>query len=85
MNIVGIDVSSRRSDQLTLIPFLYKLEEGLNIKYENVIADAGYQSEENYKCLEKQKQTSYIKPQNYEKSKCKNFKNNISKKRKYGL
>ena len=40
--IVGVDVSSERSDQLTLIPFLDKLEKGLPIKFENVIADAGY-------------------------------------------
>ncbi len=34
--IVGVDVSSERSDQLTLIPFLDKLEKGLPIKFENV-------------------------------------------------
>ncbi|MGL5870396.1 IS1182 family transposase, partial [Clostridium chrysemydis] len=77
--IVGIDVSSERSDQLTLIPFLDKLEEGLSIKYENIVADAGYESEENYKHIEKKRQNSYIKPQNYEKSKSKKFRNDISK------
>ena len=77
--IVGVDVSSERSDQLTLIPFLDKLEEGLPIKYENVIADAGYESEENYKYLSQHKQNSYIKPQNYDKSKSKKFKIDISK------
>ena len=77
--IVGVDVSSERSDQLTLIPFLDKLEEGLPIKYENVIADAGYESEENYKYLSQHKQNSYIKPQNYDKSKSKKLKIDISK------
>ena len=77
--IVGVDVSSERADQLTLIPFLDKLKKGLPIKYENVIADAGYESEENYKYLVEHDQTSYIKPQNYEKSKSKKFKNDISK------
>ena len=45
--IVGVDISSKRSDQLTFIPFLDKLGESLPAKYENIIADAGYESEEN--------------------------------------
>ena len=77
--IVGVDVSSERSDQLTLIPFLDKLEKDLPKKFENVIADAGYESEENYMYLSKHNQKSYIKPQNYEKSKSKKFKDDISK------
>ena len=77
--IVGVDVSSERSDQLTLIPFLDKLEKDLPKKFENVIADAGYESEENYMYLSKHNQKSYIKPQNYEKSKSKKFKEDISK------
>lgn len=77
--IVGIDVSSERSDQLTLIPFLNKLGESLPAKYENIITDSGYESEENYIHLEKNKQVSYIKPQNYEIMKTRKFKNNIGK------
>ena len=77
--IVGIDISSERSDQLTFIPFLDKLEKDLPKKFENVIADAGYESEENYMYLSKHNQKSYIKPQNYEKSKNKKFKVDISK------
>lgn len=77
--IVGLDISSERSDQLTLIPFLEKLGESLPAKYKNVITDAGYESEENYAHLEKNKQVSYIKPQNYETMKTKRFKNNIGK------
>ena len=56
------------------IPFLDKLEKDLPNKFENVIADAGYESEENYMYLSKHKQNSYIKPQNYEKSKNRKFK-----------
>lgn len=77
--IVGVDISSERADQLTLIPFLEKLENELPEKFENVIADAGYESEENYMYLTEHEQKSYIKPQNYEKSKSKKFKNDISK------
>ncbi len=70
--IVGVDISSERSDQLTFIPFLDKLGESLPAKHENIIADACYESEEN-------NQKSFIKPQNYENTKSKKFKNNIGK------
>ena len=75
--IVGVDISIERSDQLTFIPFLDKLGESLPDKYENIIADAGYESEENYVYLEENNQKSFIKPQNYENTKSKKFKNNI--------
>lgn len=77
--VVGVDVSSERSDQLTLIPFLEKLEENLPQKYENVVADSGYESEENYVYLEEHKQNAYIKPQVYEQWKKRSFKNIIGK------
>lgn len=78
--IVGVDISSERSDQLTFIPFMEKLGESLPAKYKNVIADSGYESEENYRYLEENNQVSYIKPQNYEISKTRKFKKNIGKK-----
>ena len=77
--IDGIDISSERSDQLTFIPFLDKLEKNLNKKYKSITADAGYESEENYTYLENNNQKAFIKPQIYEKSKTKKFKNDISK------
>ena len=77
--IVGLDISSERSDQLTFIPFLDKLRENISQKFENLIADAGYESEENYEYLEKNKQNTFIKPQTYENMKKRCFKNNISK------
>lgn len=78
--IVGVDISSERSDQRTFIPFLDRLEKNLNQKYESVTADAGYESEENYAYLESKKQEAFIKPANYKKSKTKKFKSDISKK-----
>ena len=77
--IVGMDISNERSDQLTLIPFLEKLDEKLPNTFENIVADAGYESEENYLYLEEHNQISYIKPQFYEKQKTKKFKSDISK------
>lgn len=77
--IVGVDISNERSDQLTLIPFLEKLDEKLPEKFENIVADAGYESEENYLYIEEHGQVAYIKPQIYEKQKTKKFKSDISK------
>jgi transposase len=69
--IVGVDISSERSDQRTFIPFLEKVEKAYPQKYTNVIADAGYESEENYIYLKSNEYKSYIKPQNYEQMKSK--------------
>jgi len=75
--IVGVDISSERSDQLALIPLIKQIERNLGIRYEDVTADAGYESEENYTYFEEKKQTCYIKPQNYERSKTRKFKNDM--------
>jgi len=76
--IVGVDISSERSDQLTLIPFIDRLEAGIGASYQDVTLDAGYESEENYTYFEKKQQTCYIKPQNYERSKTRKFKNDMN-------
>ena len=46
--IVGVDISSERSDQLALKPLLNRMEEKMGVTYEDVTTDAGYESEENY-------------------------------------
>ena len=71
--IVGIDVSAERSDMRTLIPFLDKLNRNFGRNFNNLIADAGYESEENYDYLERNRITPYIKPSNYEYSKTRKF------------
>ncbi len=76
--ITGLDISSERSDQLTLIPLLERMESYTGHQYGDVTADAGYESEENYTYFENKQQTCYIKPQNYERSKTKKFKSNMS-------
>ena len=63
------DLFSERSDQLTLIPFLEDTEKKTGIRYKEIVADAGYESEENYVYLNEHNQESYIKPSNYEASK----------------
>lgn len=62
---------------MTLIPLIEKMEKNLNRSYIDVTADAGYESEKNYTYFEKKNQTCYIKPQNYERSKTRKFKNNM--------
>lgn len=71
--IVGIDISAERSDVRTLIPFLDKIESNYGRKFANLVADAGYESEENYDYLKRKDINSYIKPSNYEYSKTKKF------------
>ena len=74
--IVGVDVSYERSDMTTLLPLLERMDVGIGKCHQNVIADAGYESEENYKGLIKREQNAYIKPANYEKSKTRKYKKN---------
>jgi len=75
--ITGVHMSSERSDQQTMIPLLGSMEERLGVRYKDVTLDAGFESEENYTYFEGKEQTCYIKPQNYERSKTKKYRNNL--------
>ncbi len=75
--IVGIGSFADRSDARTLIPFLERIKKNTNKVYANVVADAGYESEENYIYLAENNQVSYIKPMNYEISKTRKYKTDI--------
>ena len=77
--ITGIDVYSNRSDSSTLVPFLKQIQHCHKAKYEEVTADAGYESLENYLFLEGNGQISFIKPTNYESQKTKKFKRKIGR------
>ena len=74
--IVGVGSFSNRSDVNTLIPFLNRIKSHTNRRFENIIADAGYESSENYLYLEENGQNCFIKPQNYEISKKRSYKAN---------
>ena len=74
--IVGIGSYTDRTDVQTLVPFLERMRKHTGKSYKNVIADAGYESEENYTYLNEHNQTSYIKPTNYEISKTRKYKTN---------
>ena len=77
--ITWVDVSAHPTDTLTLVPFLKGMEGYLPFKYREIVADAGYESEENYVFIEKNGQTAYIKPQDYEISKTRKYKKDISR------
>lgn len=77
--ITWLDISSQPTDTNTLIPFLKDMESYLSFKYEEIIADAGYESEENYGFLEENNQLAFIKPQNYEISKTRKYRMDIGR------
>ncbi len=77
--IVWLTIGPQPTDTTTLIPFLEETEEYLAFKYQKIIADAGYESEENYVFLDTNKQLAFIKPSNYEISKKRKYKNDIGR------
>jgi hypothetical protein len=72
-------IGPQPTDTTTLIPFLKAMEGHLPFQYEKIIADAGYESEENYFAIEGNGQIAYIKPQNYEKAKTRKYKKDIGR------
>lgn len=77
--ITWLTVGPQPTDTITLIPFIKSMEENLNFKYLKIVADAGYESEENYSFIEDNNQIAFIKPANYEISKTRKYKNDIGK------
>ena len=77
--VVWVAEGPQPTDTTMLIPFLQDFEEHFPRRYPNVIADAGYESEENYLYLEKQGQAAYIKPNNYEISKQRKYRKDIGR------
>ena len=77
--VVWLTIGPQPTDTTTLIPFLKSMEKHLDFKYQNIVADAGYESEENYLFIEGNKQTSFIKTADYETSKTGKYKKDIGK------
>ena len=74
--IVGVDVSSDLNDTHALLPLVERMEEKGGIKHRDVTTDSGYETEETYSGMAEREQTAYIKPQNYERSKKRSFRQN---------
>lgn len=77
--IVWVSINQNPTDTPTLIPFLKGMEKFLKFKYLKIVADAGYESEENYVFIKENGQLSFIKPTNYEVAKTRKFKKDIGK------
>ena len=77
--IVWVTAGPQPTDTPTLIPFLQDFENHVHQRYRNVIADAGYESEENYLYLDEHGQQAYIKPSNYEISQKKKYRQDIGR------
>ncbi|OQB58316.1 MAG: Transposase DDE domain protein [Bacteroidetes bacterium ADurb.Bin141] len=78
--VVWISAGSQPTDTTILIPFLESLKGHLQYSYPNIVADSGYESEENYVYLDENNQLAFIKPSNYEISKTRKYKTDISRK-----
>ena len=78
--IVCYSVHQKPGDTTCLIPHLEKLKELLRDKLpENIIADAGYGSEENYEYLSENKVGNFVKYNMFHKEDTKKYKNDIYK------
>ena len=75
--IVGIGIFPNPTDTRTLIPFLQHMDSCFGLKPKHVVADAGYDSEENLEWLQKHGYESVIKPAQYENGKKKQYKKRI--------
>jgi hypothetical protein len=74
--IVEAMVTQDRSDSKTLIPFMERIR---RFRYQKIVGDAGFESEENYTYLEKNGQLAFIKPSNYEQSKTRKYRSDIGR------
>jgi hypothetical protein len=77
--ITGMEVFSDRNDVKTLKPFLHRVERFHQARYEEVVADAGYESLDNYLYLESTGQMCFIKPANHDQKKSGKFKKQIGR------
>lgn len=79
--ITWLTIGPQPTDTTTLIPFLKDMEEHLAFKYKKITADSGYKSEENYVFIEENQQLAFIKPSNYEISKTKKYRTDMSRRK----
>lgn len=74
--IVNAMISQERSDAGTFIPMMEKLQ---YLGYTKPVADAGFESEENYTWCEENGQIAFIKPANHDRAKTRKYKSDIGK------
>ncbi len=81
--ILNYSIHQKPTDTTTMIPHFEELKNEIEIKPENVIADAGYGSEENYEYLKKEKIEGYVKYNTYRIEDTNKFKNDKFKKENF--
>ncbi len=72
--VVGFSIHQKPGDTTCLIPHLEHVEDVLGRRPENVIADAGYGSEENYEYLNEKQLGNYVKYNTFSQEQKKRFK-----------
>jgi transposase len=72
--ILGYSIHQKPTDTTTLIPHMKQLKKITGRKPENIIADAGYGSEENYDYIESEEMGNYVKYANFHKEQRRKFK-----------
>lgn len=79
--VIGSYISSDRNDVQTLIPFMTQLRDTYGeLTFGSVVADSGYESEENYCWFEEHPETElYVKPANHEIQKSRKYRTDISR------
>ncbi len=77
--ITWVTVGPQPSDSTTLIPFLQDFRQHFPVQYRRIVADAGYESEENYSWLEENGYDAYITPATHEQQKKRGFKKDIGR------
>ena len=75
--IIGLGVFPNPTDTTTLPPFLDRVQEKSGHRIQNIVADAGYASEENYTYLEVNEQNAYIKPADHEIMKTRKYQKDV--------
>ena len=79
--ILGVGVYPNPTDTKTLIPFLQQLEGMYKQPFKYIVADAGYDSNENFDWLESHQYYSCIKPRTHKQEKKRAWKQDISQAR----
>lgn len=77
--ITAVDVFSDRTDFGTMIPFMRQMEKKHGARYQEVVADAGYESLNNLLFLEGNGQLCFVKPANHEAQKTKKYRSQIGR------
>lgn len=81
--ILNYSIRQKTTDTSVLIPHFEELKDNIDLKPKNVIADAGYGSEENYEYMNDENITGYVKYNTFRIEDTKKFKADIFNKENF--